>query len=252
MMMTRSSDLSRRRSGTLLSIPEESSGGRRPNRVDYKVDLGSGAAQSACPSPGPQPLKRPTSRRPATRRPQKAQKEPERDCGICFELAVAPVRTLCCAHLFCADHIMAWLHGPASDGLCPSCGAPDLDILPLGHPSLTHRIPPAPPSTPRSPSPDLSPTISAAPYASYPSTPAIVHQDPSSSSEEEEDSTDYSLPALVYARALQTRRHMPHPFSSVLGVRGALGRVGRIAVWLVLVAVLAGRGRWATDYPIAE
>ncbi|KAJ6451165.1 hypothetical protein C8R45DRAFT_946379 [Mycena sanguinolenta] len=64
-----------------------------------------------------------------------------------------------------------------------------------------------------------------------------------SSSEEEEDATDYSLPVLVYARALQTRRHMLHSFSSVVGVRGAIGRVARIMLWLGLVAVLASRGR---------
>ncbi|KAJ7348447.1 hypothetical protein DFH08DRAFT_865999 [Mycena albidolilacea] len=255
--------LSRRRSGPLVSIPEES------NTIglhlalgdgyNYMLDLGSGAAQSVCPSPQPMQIRRPTPRRPATssarRAPQK-EKEPERDCGICFELAVTPVRTLCCAHLFCAEHIVAWLHGPASDGRCPSCSAPGLDILALGHPGQAHLVPPAPPPT-RSPSPLPSHiSTSSAPYAAYPSTPAVLPPSPSSlcpadlssssSSEEEEDATDYSLPALVHARAMQTRRHTPHPFSSVLGLRGALGRVGRIVVWLVLVAVLAGRGRWAS------
>ncbi|KAJ6484662.1 hypothetical protein C8R45DRAFT_998946 [Mycena sanguinolenta] len=245
--MIRTPGLSRRPSGALVAIPEEAGA---PGKLESKIDVVS--------APQPPQIKRPIARR-ATRKGQpqtqkRPSKEPERECGICFELAVSPVRTLCCSHLFCAEHIMAWLHGPASDGLCPSCGAPNLDIslLALGHPGLTHAVPPPPPPTPRSASPPPSPTTnSAAPYASYPSTPAVLPPripDPgSTSSSEEEDATDYSLPALVYARALQTRRHMPHPFSSVVGVRGALGRVARIAVWLGLVAVLASRGRWVSD-----
>jgi hypothetical protein len=153
-----------------------------------------------------------------------------------------------------------WLHGPASDGLCPSCRAPATatGLLALGHPAfaLTHLVPRTPPpsrsASPASPfssssSSDWSTASSefSSSYASYPSTPAqLSARSPPSS--EEEDSTDYSLPALVHARALQTRRHVPHPFSSVVGARAALGRVARIAVWLIVVAVLAGRGRWAT------
>ncbi|KAJ6484660.1 hypothetical protein C8R45DRAFT_998941 [Mycena sanguinolenta] len=248
--MIRTPGLSRRPSGALVAIPEEAEANAK---LESKIDV--------VPAPQPPQIKRPVARR-ATRQRQpqtqkKPSKEPERECGICFELAVSPVRTLCCSHLFCAEHIMAWLHGPASDGLCPSCGAPNLDIslLALGHPGLTHAVPPPPPPTPRSASasPPPNPTTdSAAPYASYPSMPAVLAPrpripHPALSSSEEEDATDYSLPALVYARALQTRRHMPHPFSSVVGVRGALERVARIAVWLGLVAVLASRGRWVSD-----
>ncbi|KAJ7032551.1 hypothetical protein C8F04DRAFT_654608 [Mycena alexandri] len=42
-----------------------------------------------------------------------------RDCGICEEPAVAPVRTLCCSALFCKQHIDSWIYGPAATGLCP-------------------------------------------------------------------------------------------------------------------------------------
>ncbi|KAJ6484654.1 hypothetical protein C8R45DRAFT_998919 [Mycena sanguinolenta] len=215
--MIRTPGLSRGPSGALVAIPEEAEANAK---LESKIDVGCRIVQ-------PPQIKRPVARR-ATRQRQaqtqkKPSKEPERDCGICFELAVSPVRTLCCSHLFCAEHIMA-LTRPRAPG--------------------PHAVPPPPPPTPRSASPPLNPTTdSAAPYASYPSTPAVLPQripDPgSSSSSEEDDATDYSLPALVYARALQTRRHMLHPFSSVVGARGALGRVARIVVWLGLVTVLA-------------
>ncbi|KAK7052548.1 hypothetical protein R3P38DRAFT_3172850 [Favolaschia claudopus] len=247
--------LRRSSSGTLGSIPEESNA-LNGNAVEYLLDLGSGSSvsQSRCPSPAPQ-IKRPVPRRPVRKGSGanlRKEKEPERDCGICFELATNPVRTRCCGHLFCAEHIFAWLDGPSSDGLCPSCGAPpqEQDLLALGHPSLLFTYRPAPPAPPptRASSPVLSTSDSAAPYAAYPLAP--VQQDPSSSSsegEEDEDATDYSLPALVYARAMQTRRHMPHPFSSVVGVKAALGRVGRVAIWVMFVALLAARGRWTTE-----
>ncbi|KAF5376830.1 hypothetical protein D9757_008890 [Collybiopsis confluens] len=50
------------------------------------------------------------------------KKEVDRDCGICFELARAGCRTPCCRTLFCMEHIIDWLNGPASEGKCPSCG----------------------------------------------------------------------------------------------------------------------------------
>ncbi|KAJ7242175.1 hypothetical protein B0H12DRAFT_1132829 [Mycena haematopus] len=237
--MIRPSDLSRRRSGALVSIPEEA--GPPDGSSTSWISRSTRHLEAA-----PHRSLYKSSAQVLVDRLGSLRRSPSE-----IVLAVSPVRTLCCSHLFCADHIMAWLHGPASDGLCPSCGTRGLDVslLALGHPSLTRPVPPAPPPTPRSPSPVLSPTTSIAPYASYPSTPAVLsrHDPATSSSEEEEDATDYSLPALVYARALQTRRHTPHPFSSVVGVRGALERVGRIAVWLGLVAVLASRGRWVND-----
>ncbi|KAG7085493.1 hypothetical protein E1B28_003055 [Marasmius oreades] len=47
----------------------------------------------------------------------------DKDCGICFEVATSPARTLCCGKLFCTEHVTDWLQGPSSDGRCPSCGA---------------------------------------------------------------------------------------------------------------------------------
>ncbi|KAF9442301.1 hypothetical protein P691DRAFT_765356 [Macrolepiota fuliginosa MF-IS2] len=62
----------------------------------------------------------------------------DRDCGICFEDAVHPSRTLCCGGIFCSEHITDWLHGPSSDGRCPSCSAPCFtpNILSLAPPTL--------------------------------------------------------------------------------------------------------------------
>jgi len=45
----------------------------------------------------------------------------DRDCGICFEAAVAPCRMVCCGNVFCLNHISDWLYGSSSDGRCPSC-----------------------------------------------------------------------------------------------------------------------------------
>ncbi|KAF8209059.1 hypothetical protein K438DRAFT_1754111 [Mycena galopus ATCC 62051] len=104
----------------------------------------------------------------------------------------------------------------------------------------------------------ISPTSPGA-YASYPHTPVEDSSFSSSSSasegegeledtdgadDESEDATDYSLPALLRARALQTRRHVPHPFSSVLGARAALYRIAGVAGWVLVAGVLASRGRW--------
>ncbi|KAJ7290043.1 hypothetical protein C8J57DRAFT_336167 [Mycena rebaudengoi] len=251
------------------SIPEESG----PmyslyDEVEYVLDLGSGSGELSGSSGSTTPIiVRPRARRPVSVPPRPARSAPsphlkaaQRDCGICFELAVAPVRTLCCATLFCAEHIAAWLHGPQSDGRCPSCRAPAsidarIGLLALGHPSEAHLIPKTPPPS-RAPSPVISECSSSSAYSSdsyasdstasysaYPSTPAALPKGNYALSEEE-DATDYSLPALLRARALQTRRHTPHPISSVLGLRAALSTVARGAGLVIIVAILAGRGGW--------
>ncbi|KAF9458824.1 hypothetical protein BDZ94DRAFT_1269753 [Collybia nuda] len=72
----------------------------------------------------------------------------DRDCGICFEIAVSPSRTLCCGKLFCLEHITDWLHGSSSDGRCPSCEAPcslESDTFVLSSPILS-RYPSSQPS----------------------------------------------------------------------------------------------------------
>ncbi|KAJ7443643.1 hypothetical protein B0H11DRAFT_2291498 [Mycena galericulata] len=266
-------------------IPEleekESRGYDDADDVEYILDLGAGAAESACPTPTPSVLRRPVPYR-AFRPPRSGstrkttEREAERECGICFELAVSPVRTRCCLHLFCGEHIAQWLDGPSADGCCPSCRAPSVaaGLLALGHPAAlkAHLVSRTPPPS-RAPSPTpldftlVSSKLSSTSHAAYPLTPALLplphppssasfsspatsslcassSTSPSSSppsSEEEEGSTDYSLPALVRARALQTRRHAPHPLTSVLGVRGALARVMRVGGWVLVVAVLAVR-----------
>ncbi|KAG7445523.1 uncharacterized protein BT62DRAFT_932618, partial [Guyanagaster necrorhizus] len=93
----------------------------------------------------------------------------DRDCGICFESAVAPCRTLCCSKLFCLEHIAdvrVWLHGSRSDGRCPSCKTRctlrnDTILLPaVPHPHL-HSSPTIPPTpTPITPPPRSPSTTS--------------------------------------------------------------------------------------------
>ncbi|KAJ7133149.1 hypothetical protein C8R44DRAFT_730344 [Mycena epipterygia] len=237
-------------------------------KEEYTLDLSSGLAESACPTPTPSLIKRrshPPS--PSTsnlrRRSTQRDREAERDCGICFEPASSPVRTLCCAHLFCAEHIAQWLLGPDADARCPACraacsfafgedascslsvgGVEKKGLLALGHPALLHIGPRTPPpSRSASPSPSYPPSSSSVgSSSSYPTSPSSCSSvDPATSEPEEADATDYSLPARLHACALQTRRHTAHPFFSVLGVKAATVRVLCIAAWVVVVAALAPR-----------
>ncbi|KAK7049289.1 hypothetical protein VNI00_005890 [Paramarasmius palmivorus] len=78
--------------------------------------------------------------------PRLGRETVDRDCGICFEIAVSPSRTLCCGKLFCYEHICDWLHGAGSDGRCPACGthcSVDTGVLSLAPPPLR-----SPPNTP--------------------------------------------------------------------------------------------------------
>ncbi|TFK22732.1 hypothetical protein FA15DRAFT_504996 [Coprinopsis marcescibilis] len=85
------------------------------------------------------------SSRPSSRRGSVSGKKPvqkkyaDRDCGICFEYAVKPSRTLCCSKIFCSEHLRDWLKGPNATGLCPNCDAPcsiDENTLSLASPTL--------------------------------------------------------------------------------------------------------------------
>ncbi|XP_006463279.1 hypothetical protein AGABI2DRAFT_120099 [Agaricus bisporus var. bisporus H97] len=125
------------------------------DQVEYSLNLGAESPMSseddAMPSLPPQ--------RKFTRRPRPAPRKKEavdRDCGICFEYAVQPARTLCCGNFFCTEHITDWLSGPSSDGRCPSCSAPcsSTNIL-----SLTSSTPSIKPAV----SQDLYPTITITP-----------------------------------------------------------------------------------------
>ncbi|TRM64123.1 hypothetical protein BD626DRAFT_493853 [Schizophyllum amplum] len=79
----------------------------------------------------------------------KAKITRETDCGICFEDATMPCRTLCCGALFCMDHIAEWLHGDESESRCPSCGAIcSLSTSLAREPGLHLPIPQPPPPYP--------------------------------------------------------------------------------------------------------
>ncbi|KAJ7609837.1 hypothetical protein FB45DRAFT_339795 [Roridomyces roridus] len=257
----------------LAAIPEEPPSllfdTKGDDDPEYFFDLGSGATQSGYQTPipvGPRETWNPrrsegTKRTTSTSRTRTRTtrgKTAERECGICFELAVSPVRTLCCAHIFCVEHILSWLEGPAADGHCPSCGSPSaatgMDLLALGHPAFLRPVPRTPPLS-RSCSPCFPDKHAV--YASYPSVPIpslpspSLSCDSSSSSDqvlsEDEEHTDFSLPALVRARALQTRRHVAHPLGSLLGLRGMLICVSRAALLVLVLGMLAGNGRWRED-----
>ncbi|KAJ7909002.1 hypothetical protein B0H13DRAFT_2494595 [Mycena leptocephala] len=199
--------------------------------IQYALDLGADtdtASVSTSPTPAHRqaPLKAP--------RNSKYTREQEADCGICFEHAVSPVRTSCCAHVFCAEHIAAWLHGPASDGRCPACRArvraSPATVLPSESPSISDSDSNSN-SSPPSPASSLPSISDSIPEYTSPAPPS-----------ESEDHTDYSFPALQHARLLQTRRHAPHPLSSLLGLRGAALSLARALGCVAVVAVLAGGG----------
>nr|GAT43890.1 predicted protein [Mycena chlorophos] len=294
------------------------------DRTEYSLDLGSGALESSCPTPA---LSRQSSfgslRRPVALRAfgpprslvgsgkgnERREREAERDCGLCFELAVAPVRTHCCSQLICGEHIVSYLADPRADGHCPVCRAPPpaFTYASLGHLATVKDAPPPPPPS-RAPSPSvdgpvtISPMRSAAPYASYPSLPvrvlptrrsgarrrtaapssplstsvrssSLASATSSSSSSSQATHTDdndgwyddlsaldedddtlltathdaWTLSLLVRARALQTRRHASHSFTTVVGVRGVLVALLRVLVWVGVVWVLARAGRWGDE-----
>ncbi|KAJ7330820.1 hypothetical protein DFH08DRAFT_940145 [Mycena albidolilacea] len=64
--------------------------------------------------------------------------------------------------------------------------------------------------------------------------PSVQVQD-SSSSSDRGSTTDYSLPAIIRMRTLQTRQQASHPFSSLVGVWAVQGPLGWAVVWVVLV-----------------
>ncbi|KAF5348520.1 hypothetical protein D9756_009688 [Leucocoprinus leucothites] len=118
-----------------------------PDSIDehpeYTLNLGAESPASnlsiddRIPTPPPRVFRR--SRSNSTGKvPRKPREAVDRDCGICFEYAVHPSRTFCCGMIFCFEHITDWLHGPSSDGRCPSCSAPCSadNILSLASPTL--------------------------------------------------------------------------------------------------------------------
>ncbi|KAK1224070.1 hypothetical protein PQX77_008400 [Marasmius sp. AFHP31] len=110
------------------------------------------------------------------KRPRPVRDAVDRDCGICFEFAVSPSRTLCCGKLFCMEHITHWLNCPESDGRCPSCGTLcnlENGILSLASPVL--RSPPPSPAAKASPS---STPTSNSPISSSPSSATPGDQSP--------------------------------------------------------------------------
>ncbi|TFK64886.1 hypothetical protein BDN72DRAFT_222762 [Pluteus cervinus] len=96
------------------------------------------------------------------------------DCGICFETAVLPCQTLCCGGLFCLEHIADWLHGPNSNGRCPTCQSPctlSLSSLVLKTPGAG--LSTSPPTSP-TPRPRSDAQIQYAPTSPTPSTSSLT------------------------------------------------------------------------------
>ncbi|KAJ7738720.1 hypothetical protein B0H16DRAFT_89404 [Mycena metata] len=116
----------------------------------------------------------------------RGRKAAARDCGICDESAVEPVRTLCCGALFCKQHIDDWIYGPAATGLCPACESPCV-------------LPPS-----RSPSPLLK-----TPLGTRPRTPPASrsHSHPSSRSASPSQHPDIDTTDVETASATQAPKY---------------------------------------------
>ncbi|KAJ7263454.1 hypothetical protein C8J57DRAFT_1333540 [Mycena rebaudengoi] len=135
-----------------MSLAMPSYSPKLESELEYSLNLGA-ESEANTPLPDPTPDSGPLLLRAATlaaakekqrsaaymrgrfKVAERARREALRDCGICEEPAVIPVRTQCCRALFCKEHIDSWLHGPASTGLCPACEAPC--VLPTGSEDLT-------------------------------------------------------------------------------------------------------------------
>ncbi|PPR00546.1 hypothetical protein CVT26_009878 [Gymnopilus dilepis] len=178
----------------------------------------------------------------------------DRDCGICFEYAVRPCRTLCCGKIFCTEHLADWLHGPNAEGRCPNCENPcslEGGTLSLVTPSLktpesSQARPSAsqPGSDPPSSSHSTSQPVqscaqpSSRDQASFPGSSALRHSKPTSSvpvlaTPDQASSSSTSSPTISTAGSLdvinssdEEPRPDPHSTASLkaslqLGINGA-------------------------------
>ncbi|KAK6987687.1 hypothetical protein R3P38DRAFT_3230442 [Favolaschia claudopus] len=139
--------------------------------------------------------------------------------------ATLPTRS----HLFCADHIPAWLHAPSSEGLCPVCRSPALGG------SLRAEIPSSQPVEFEfcAAHPSKSSSSFSSPYSS--SMYSTSHYEYSNEPEEDDD---------------QRPRFEPHYPSRLVLVEESgicISRIIPLATWVVLVLLLGWRGRWEEE-----
>ncbi|KAF7296367.1 RING-type domain-containing protein [Mycena chlorophos] len=165
--------LGRSKPAMQIAMPKPSYG---TPEVEYSLNLGAESDYSRAASPlptemptpraaaaGRQPVKKSERMRVSTaydshgnlKIAERGRREAVRDCGICDEPAVSPVRTACCGALFCQEHIEAWIYSPAATGRCPTCDKPCV---------LAHDVPTTT-SESGSRTPSLSPSRSRSPSA---------------------------------------------------------------------------------------
>ncbi|KAE9389804.1 hypothetical protein BT96DRAFT_1002902 [Gymnopus androsaceus JB14] len=142
----------------------------------------------------------------------------DRDCGICFDLAVRPSRTKCCRNIFCEDHLSDWLSG--SSNLCPSCTEPchpKTGIISLASPvspTAHHILPPIPFAPPSSPLHALFPislTPTSDPGPEWPPSSSSLQWDSSSRWEDESPASASSERSYFSFEPLSEPRE-PSPF----------------------------------------
>ncbi|KAF8182339.1 hypothetical protein BJ912DRAFT_978641 [Pholiota molesta] len=103
----------------ILDLGAESPSASSPNLVENNAFMAQWAqAGIAVPRV---PARRPSWRASSGKERSLKKESVDRDCGICFEYAVVPCRTLCCGKIFCTEHLADWLHGPNAQGRCPNC-----------------------------------------------------------------------------------------------------------------------------------
>ncbi|KAF9474287.1 hypothetical protein BDN70DRAFT_815964 [Pholiota conissans] len=89
--------------GCVLDLGAETPSASSPNLVDNNAFVAQWAqAGIAVPHV---PARRPSWKASSGKERSLKKESVDRDCGICFEYAVIPCRTLCCGKIFCTEHL---------------------------------------------------------------------------------------------------------------------------------------------------
>ncbi|KAK6995762.1 hypothetical protein R3P38DRAFT_2800540 [Favolaschia claudopus] len=187
---------------------------------DYYVDLGSGALESACPTPLRIPTPQPSLPRPIARR----------TWSHCLSATTPAESTLKELDQHRQKHISAWLHSPSSEGLCPVCRSPALSRA--TEVALRREIPSSQPVE----------FYAAQPPASSPHKYSFSSA--CSSSMYSTSHYEYSESGIDVVEPKEDDDQQQTQFERDYSEESSLSRIIPLATWVVLVLLLGWRGRW--------